>query len=94
MRTFYCTIPGTSDMIVTDYKETANIPRKGQTTTGYGHRLPTQYMLKVNGRWRRVLATCFDNTSYLYIQDTNGAVHGVECIIDDFKAHNKSFERT
>jgi len=37
------------------------------TATGYGSRLPTQYMVKVVNRWRRVYCVCFSNVGTLYI---------------------------
>lgn len=37
------------------------------TATGYGARIPTVYMVKWNGRWRRVYAACYGNASSSYI---------------------------
>lgn len=44
-----------------------DLPRKGQTVSGYGCALPTRYMVKVNNRWQRVKAICYSNASTLYI---------------------------
>lgn len=37
------------------------------TATGYGSRIPTQYMVKFNGRWRRVYCRIFSNSGTCYI---------------------------
>ena len=42
-------------------------PRSGRTTSGYGSKLPTCYMLRVGNRWRRVYAICWSNVSTCYI---------------------------
>lgn len=52
--------------IETEIKETDS-PRSGQTATGYGAKLPTPYMVKYNGRWRRVYAACYGNAASHYI---------------------------
>ena len=46
---------------------TTYAPRSGQTTSGYGGKLPTRYMLYVGNRWRRVYAICWSNVSTCYI---------------------------
>ena len=43
------------------------IPASGITASGYGAKLPTSHMLRVNNRWRRVYAICYSNASTLYI---------------------------
>ena len=35
--------------------------------TGYGSRIPTRYMVKFNGRWRRVYCRQYSNAGTLYI---------------------------
>lgn len=42
---------------------------RGQTytATGYGERIPTPYMVKVQCRWRRVYAFCISNAATLFI---------------------------
>lgn len=42
-------------------------PRKGQTQTGYGPALPTPYLVKWEGRWRRVYAACYGNAASHYL---------------------------
>jgi hypothetical protein len=37
------------------------------TASGYGARLPSQYMVKWEGRWRRVYVACFSNSGTAYI---------------------------
>lgn len=34
---------------------------------GYGSRLPTRYMVQVNGKWRRVYCRIFSNSGTLFI---------------------------
>jgi hypothetical protein len=41
-----------------------------QTATGYGSRLATEHMVKVEGagpRWRRVYAICYSNVASFYV---------------------------
>jgi hypothetical protein len=53
-----------------DYKE-APMPhhRAGLTwtATGYGKRIPTAYMVRFNGRWRRVYCCIYSNIGTTYI---------------------------
>lgn len=37
------------------------------TATGYGKRIPTEYMVRFNGRWRRVYCCIYSNSGTLYI---------------------------
>ena len=48
------------------------------TSTGYGSRLPTVYMIRVNGKWRRVYARCFSNSSTCFI----GKRYDGSCIVE------------
>jgi hypothetical protein len=41
------------------------------TTTGYGNRIPTVYMVKWQGKWRRVYAACYSNVASTYIGKAN-----------------------
>lgn len=50
--------------------ETAYLPRKGQTATGYGRAMPTHYMVQYRGRWRRVKVIQFSNAGTAYIGRT------------------------
>jgi len=42
---------------------------KNPSRTGYGSKIPTQYRVFFNGRWRRVYAICFSNVATHYIPD-------------------------
>ena len=42
-------------------------PQSGRTTSGYGSKLPTRYMLHIGSRWRRVYAICWSNVATYYI---------------------------
>lgn len=37
------------------------------TATGYGNRIPTRYMIKYNGKWRRVYCCIHSNSGTCYI---------------------------
>lgn len=37
------------------------------TSTGYGKRIPTTYMVKYNNKWRRVYCCVYSNIGKLYI---------------------------
>lgn len=41
------------------------------TATGYGKRIPTQYMVRFNGKWRRVYCKIYSNNGTLYIGKLN-----------------------
>jgi hypothetical protein len=41
------------------------------TATGYGNRIPTVYMVKWQGKWRRVYAACYSNVASTYIGKAN-----------------------
>lgn len=55
----------------------ADAPKSGKTASGYGAKLPTSHMLRINNRWRRVYAICYSNTSTLYIR-----LNGMRYIVD------------
>lgn len=40
---------------------------RNNSATGYGSRIPTAYMVRVNNRWRRVYCCIFSNSGTLYI---------------------------
>lgn len=52
--------------LVTDSKVT-EIPRSGQTVSGYGRKIPTRYMIRYSGRWHRVYAMSYGNAASVYI---------------------------
>ena len=37
------------------------------TATGYGKRIPTEYVCRFNGKWRRVYCCIYSNIGTLYI---------------------------
>lgn len=37
------------------------------TVSGYGSRIPTEYMINVDGRWRRVYCRIYSNVGSLFI---------------------------
>lgn len=41
------------------------------TATGYGRRIPTEYMVKYNNRWYRVYCCIYSNIGTLYIGKSN-----------------------
>lgn len=50
-----------------EHRETP-APRSGNTTSGYGSRIPTGYMVRYLNRWRRVYAICYSNSPSHYIR--------------------------
>ena len=49
------------------------------TATGYGKRIPTQYMVKYEGKWRRVYCCVYSNAGALYIGNlSDGLLINVE----------------
>ena len=62
-----CGLPnGPFQTVSVECKETT-APRSGMTQTGYGAKLPTPYMVKWEGKWRRVYAACYGNAASHYI---------------------------
>ena len=39
------------------------------TASGYGKRIPTRYMVRFNGKWRRVYCVIYSNIGTCYIGD-------------------------
>lgn len=60
------TIAHTDPATVTAVKIT-EVPRHGQTVTGYGPALPTQYMLRIDNRWHRVKMAQYGNAGSAYV---------------------------
>jgi hypothetical protein len=60
------TVQRTDSQLVTDARVT-DVPRSGQTVSGYGGKIPTRYMLKYAGIWRRVYAMAYGNSASVYI---------------------------
>lgn len=43
---------------------------RSYTASGYGARIPTPYMVRFNGRWRRVYCICYGNAGTLFLGRT------------------------
>ena len=44
-----------------------DVPRTGQTASGYGSKIPCRYKVRIGKIWYRVYAVCFSNAGSLYI---------------------------
>lgn len=61
---------GPFETIEAEYKFSP-APLSGHTVSGYGARIPTGYMVKLNGKWRRVYAMQYGNAATFYIGKSN-----------------------
>lgn len=52
----------------------APAPRSGQTASGYGSRIPTNWQVRYNGRWYRVYCRIYSNAGTCYLQTVAGSV--------------------
>lgn len=43
-------------------------PPQNRSRSGYGSKLPTQYLLRINKRWHRVYCICWSNSGTCYIR--------------------------
>ena len=48
------------------------------TATGYGSKIPTQYMVKYNNRWHRVYCAIYSNSGTLYIVSNGDKIRVTE----------------
>lgn len=46
--------------------------RKGKTMSGYGSRIPTDFMVLANDHWHRVYCVCYSNAGTLYVNLRDG----------------------
>lgn len=76
MSVSYTNPDSVSDMKVTDP------PTYGQTTTGYGGKIPTRYKVKYLDRWRRVYMMQYANSGSAYI-----VVSGQDVFLDSDTEH-------
>lgn len=60
------TVQYTDTSLVTEVKATQQ-PTYGQTADGYGGKIPTRYMVRYAGRWRRIYAMAYGNSASLYV---------------------------
>lgn len=51
---------------------------KMYTATGYGRRIPTSYMVKHEGRWKRVFCCIFSNSGTCFIESARKPVATVD----------------
>ena len=60
---------GTYDSYLTQelHVKRAPMPHHGFTASGYGARIPTEYMIMYNRKWRRVYCLLYSNSGTLYI---------------------------
>lgn len=56
----------TNPALVSGMRETER-PHSGQTVSGYGARIPTRYMLRYAGIWRRVYVMVYGNAGSAYV---------------------------
>lgn len=74
--TFDCYLKQRIPVKITD------MPRKGQTVSGYGCAMPTRYMVKVDNRWQRVKAICYSNVATLYVGKVYSQLVTIDIEID------------
>jgi hypothetical protein len=48
------------------------------TSTGFGRRIPTTYMVKHNNRWKRVYCRIFSNSGTLFIEEKRKPIATVD----------------
>ena len=48
------------------------------TASGYGKRIPTEYMVNVDGRWKRVYCCIFSNSGTCYIESNRKPIATVD----------------
>ena len=46
---------------------------KTYTASGYGKRIPTEHVVRLEGRWRRVYCCIFSNAGTCYVEGPKGA---------------------
>lgn len=61
---------------------TTDTPRRGQTVSGYGGAIPTRYMIRYLGVWRRVYTMVYSNSGTPYVK-----VHGATVVLDTDTQH-------
>jgi hypothetical protein len=43
-------------------------PNSGRDSSGYGRKIPTDWMIQLGKRWHRVYVCCYSNSGTAYIQ--------------------------
>lgn len=67
---------------VDDVKSKSHPPTYGQSASGYGAKVPTRHMVKINGRWRRVYVMQYANSGSAYV-----VLNGVDTFLDTDTKH-------
>lgn len=55
------------------------------TATGYGEKIPTEYMVQWRNRWRRVYCRIFSNSGTLYIRVPSATETGGRIVVDIYQ---------
>lgn len=71
----------TDPKLVLDKRTTEPRAFRG-SATGYGPKIPTDYLIKYEGRWRRVYVMVYSNSGSAYI-----IVNGAEVFLDSETEH-------
>ena len=75
-----CGMPqGPFQTIGVEYRET-ELPQHGRTVAGYGCRIPSHYMVKWAGRWRRVYVCNYGNSGTAYIGRNFGTTETIATV--------------
>ena len=56
-----------SDIPAADRRET-EYPVYQMTRSGYGSKLPTHHLIRLNGRWRRIYCCIWSNSGTAYVE--------------------------
>lgn len=60
---------------VTGVRVDTEAPRYGATVSGYGGKIPTRYVLRIGGRWRRVYASVYGNSGSTWVTIDGATAH-------------------
>lgn len=71
----------TDRALLTDIRVTDS-PSYGRTVSGYGGKIPTRYLVRYAGRWRRVYAMQYGNAGSVYL-----VVNGRDTFLDTDTEH-------
>lgn len=62
-----------SDIPAADQRRDDSIPRHRIPASGYGRKIPTSVMVRLDGRWRRVYACQISNACTCYVPNRDGS---------------------
>jgi hypothetical protein len=71
----------TDDTLITDARIT-EVPRSGQTASGYGGKIPTRYQIRYNNSWHRVYMMQYGNAGTAFI-----CVRGEDLVLSTHAEH-------